>query len=78
MRADCTKLMTAAARGPVRKLPANSQLFLPVTTPPAKPGALGCEPLKAARTVPGATFGYVSQPFARDPQHSQASQGDRG
>ena len=30
MRADCTKLMTAAARWPARRLPANSQLALPM------------------------------------------------
>ena len=30
MRADCTRLITAAARWPARGLPANSQLFLPI------------------------------------------------
>ena len=30
MRADWTRPMTAAARWPARKLPANSQLFLPI------------------------------------------------
>jgi hypothetical protein len=29
-RAECTNDMTAAARSPPRRLPANSQLFLPM------------------------------------------------